>query len=565
MGSRLRILVVDDIEANRSLITRFVSTLGHETVCATNGREAVDACRERLPDVVLMDVMMPVMDGYAAATEIRALCGTRWLPIIFLSAKSSETEQLEGLDIGDDYLTKPVSLAMLRAKIGVMRRIADMQAHLADNAASLAAYHDNNEQEQQFTRHILDHIVGYSDCLTGPLKRWIKPARHLSGDVVAQACSPTGTLHALIADSTGHGLAAAISVVPAIDTFYTMTRRGYDIGSIVREINSKLHGLLPANRFVAAAAVSIDRYRQQIEVWNGGIPTVMFVNADRNVAYEWPSRHPPLGILSDAEFDPSLERWQWSEQGEMLLCSDGLIEAENAACEPFGRARLLDAIARDSGDDSFAAVVDAITAHLGGRDNHDDLSLAAIACTGALHQPCNDSHPSIETPQFNASNWSLHLHFGVAEIREQAVQPLLTRWLNQLSLGATEFGELLLILNELCTNAVDHGLLRLDSALKQHPEGYELFHRERLQRLAQLPQGAIDVQFSQFIEGGKRLLQIRITDSGKGFEHARHTARGGQTSELPHGRGIALVSRLATSLRYAGCGNEAIVDYALQD
>ena len=565
MGPRLRILVVDDVEANRNLITRFVATLGHEAVSASNGLEAVDVCRDQLPDLVLMDVMMPVMDGYAASTEIRRLCGTRWLPIIFLSAKSSETEQLEGLGIGDDYLVKPVSLAMLKAKIEVMRRIAEMQARIAENAERLAAYRENNEQEQQFTRHILDHIVGHSNCNTGPLKRWIKPARHLSGDVIAQACSPTGTLNALIADSAGHGLAAAISAVPAIDTFYTMTRRGYDIGSIVREINSKLYRLLPANRFVAAAAVSIDRYRRQISVWNGGIPAVMFVTSDRCMAYEWPSRHPPLGILDDKAFEGHLETWEWAEQGEILLCSDGLIEAENGAGEPFGRQRLLDAICSAPGEDTFAAVVGAVTRHLDSRDNHDDLSLAAIACTGALHQPCNNAHPSIETPQFNASNWSLHLHFGAAEIRAQAMQPLLTRWLNQLSLDPTQFGELLLILNELCTNAVDHGLLQLDSSLKQGPEGYETFHSERSRRLAQLQHGAVDVHLSQFVEDAKRRLQLRIADSGTGFDHARHTAADGPPSDLPHGRGISLVSRLACALRYAGSGNEAIVDYALQD
>lgn len=565
MSAKLRILVVDDVDANRTLISRFVSTLGHAPTCATNGEEAVAACRDQLPDLVLMDVMMPLMDGYMAAAEIRLMCGTRWLPIIFLSAKCSETEQLQGLGIGDDYLTKPVNLALLKAKIGVMTRIADMQARLADNAARLTTYREHNEAEQQFTRHVLDHIVGYSDCLTGPLKRWIKPARHLSGDIIAQACSPNGALNALLADSTGHGLAAAISAVPAVDTFYTMTRRGYDMGSIVREINAKLHRLLPADRFVAAAGITIDAYRRQISVWNGGIPAVIFVTQDGGIAHEWPSRNPPLGVLDDAAFEPRLETWQWEEHGELLLCSDGLIDAEAPCGEPFGRKRLVDTLAQAPADDAFGAVIDAVTAHLAGRDNHDDLSLAALACNGALFQPCcDDAHPSIETPRFNASNWSLHLHFGVAEIREQALSPLLTRWLNQLSLGSTGFGRLLLILNELCLNAVDHGLLRLDSALKQQPDGYARFVAERETRLAQLEEGDIDVHLSHFIEEGRRRLQLRVIDSGDGFDHALHIGQP-VSGTLPHGRGIALVRQLASALHYSARGNEAIVDYALQD
>jgi len=563
MAHRLRILVVDDGHANRMLICRFVATLGHDSISAVNGAEAVALCRDALPDLVLMDVMMPVMDGRAASAEIRRLCGERWLPIIFLSAKSSEAEQLEGLAIGDDYLPKPVNLAMLKAKIEVMARIAEMQQRLADNARRLEAYREHNEQEQQFTRHVLEHIVGYRECCTGPVKRWIKPARHLSGDVIAHAYSPTGAFHVLIADSTGHGLAAAISAVPAVDTFHTMTRRGYPIGSIAREINVKLRRLLPADRFVAAALVGVDPYRNRISVWNGGIPAPVFVAGEGRIAREWPSRHPPLGILDDAEFDPRWDSWQWDEQGEVFICSDGLIEAENRDGEPFGRQRLLDTIGAARGDEAFAAVIDAVTAHLAGRDAHDDLSLASIACTGALYQPCaGRDRPSIETPQFAASNWTLALRFGVNEIARDAVQPLLTRWLNQIGLDAAQFGELQLIFSELCHNAVDHGVLGLDSRLKREPDGYDAYQRDRAARLAALAAGAIEVRVAQIVDGGRRRLELRVKDSGRGFDPAPAPADA-PADGLPYGRGIPLVRKLAAALRFEANGTEAVVDYPL--
>lgn len=564
MTHRLRILVVDDIDANRMLICRFLATLGHDSISACNGREAVEECRKKLPDLILMDIMMPVMDGHAASAEIRCLCGDQWLPIIFLSAKSSEAEQLEGLALGDDYLTKPVNLSMLRARIEVMARIAEMQQRIAENAARLAAYRDNNEQEQAFTRHVLEHIVGYSDCRTGPVKRWIKPARHLSGDVIAHAYSPTGTLNVLIADSTGHGLAAAISAVPAVDTFYTMVRRGYGIGCIVREINGKLHGLLPANRFVAAALVSIDPYRNRIAVWNGGIPALLFMSSEGRLAREWPSAHPPLGILAEDEFNPEVDSWHWDDQGQIFICSDGLIEAENALGEAFGRTALISTLAASPGDAGFAAAIAAVTAHLDGRDNHDDLSLASIDCTGTLFQHGAETGlRSIETPQFASSNWSLNLQFGAAEIRNDAIPTLLARWLNQIALNAEQFGELLLIVNELCNNAVDHGVLGLDSALKRQADGYEAFHRARTARLASLENGSIDVRLAQIVADGKRRLQLRVTDSGQGFDPQHLCPAQAQESTLPFGRGIALVRKLAGSLHYECGGTEAIVDYLL--
>lgn len=566
MATRLRILVVDDVDANRTLIERFVGRLGHEALCARDGAEALEMCRAALPDLVLMDIMMPGMDGHAASAAIRQLSGERWLPIIFLSARSSEAEQLQGLAVGDDYLTKPVNLALLKAKIEVMARIAEMQQRIAENAARLEAYREHNEQEQQFSRHVLENIVGYSDCNTGPVKRWIRPARHLSGDVIAHAYSPSGTLNVLFADSTGHGLAAAISAVPAVDTFHSMTRRGYGLESIVREINAKLHGLLPANRFVAAAVATIDPYRGIIRVWNGGIPAVVYANADGTILREWASRHAPLGILPDSELDATSESWRWEEEGDLIICSDGLIDAESPAGEAFGRARLHATIATAAGECAFCALTQAVNAHLAQRENHDDLSLAAIACTGALHQPpAGTEWPSVDAPQFAASNWSLSLCFDAAEIRAQTLHPLLTRWLNQLSLGPKAFGEVLLILNELCVNAIDHGLLRLDSRLKQEPDGYERYQGSRAERLATLDEGSVTVRITQLVRPGPRRLQIRVHDNGPGFDHQAVLACADAPSTRPHGRGIALVRSLAASLEYLSDGTEAVVEYALEE
>ena len=563
--SPLRILVVDDVEANRQLLYRCITNLGHVTTMACNGLEALEACRQELPDLILMDIMMPVMDGCAAATAIRRLCGEQWLPIIFLSAKSSEAEQIEGLEIGDDYLTKPVNLAMLKAKIKVMARIADMQRRIAENASRLEVYRQNNEQDQQFSRYILDHIIGHSNSRNGPVKRWIVPARHLSGDVIAYSHSAAGTINLLIADSTGHGLAAAISAVPAVDTFYAMTRRGHGIGAIAREINAKLHQLLPVSRFVAAALVSIDPFRERIDVWNAGIPEVMYVTGSGEIARRWSSRHPPLGILDDSAFDPAVETWQWNEEGEIFVCSDGVIEAESASGERFGSERLRQAILESHGKPPFESVIAAVYNHLGQQDNHDDLSLASVACTSSLYLPASasDKH-SVDTPQLLTDLWALRLQFSVDEIRRQNVLPAITRWLNQAGLDPAQFAQLLLIVTELCNNGIDHGVLKLDSVLKQGPDGFELYHQQRQARLAALAAGSIEVRLERQRDAAGPLLRLVVKDSGSGFAHEQLNAAAGIGRPLPHGRGIALVRQLAHRLQYQSGGTEAIVDFRLQ-
>ena len=91
MNKPMKILVTDDTEANLSLISTVVSKLGHKVIQARNGQEAVDLFQAEAPDMILMDVMMPVMDGYQATAEIRKLAGNKWVPVIFLSAKAQDS------------------------------------------------------------------------------------------------------------------------------------------------------------------------------------------------------------------------------------------------------------------------------------------------------------------------------------------------------------------------------------------------------------------------------------------------------------------------------------------
>lgn len=100
---------------------------------ASDGLEAVSAFKKEIPDLVLLDVVMPEMDGYEAASRIKKLCEKRniWIPIIFLSAMISDEDVVKGIEAGgDDYLTKPVSQTVLNAKLKAMQRIAAMREEL---------------------------------------------------------------------------------------------------------------------------------------------------------------------------------------------------------------------------------------------------------------------------------------------------------------------------------------------------------------------------------------------------------------------------------------------------
>ncbi len=127
----MKVLIVEDSRINLRQISSIVSKMGHDIVTAHNGKEAITAFKSENPDIILMDVMMPEMDGYEAARHIKKLVGNRWVPLIFLTAMTEAEDLAEGIDAGgDDYLAKPVNKVILTAKIKAMSRIAAMQKEL---------------------------------------------------------------------------------------------------------------------------------------------------------------------------------------------------------------------------------------------------------------------------------------------------------------------------------------------------------------------------------------------------------------------------------------------------
>ncbi|MGN1107484.1 MAG: response regulator transcription factor [Huintestinicola sp.] len=129
-----RILIVDDEKNIRNVISEYAKFDGFETVEAADGMEAVEICRREDFDLIIMDIMMPRLDGYSAVKEIRK---TKQTPVIMLSARGEEYDKLFGFEIGvDDYVTKPFSPKELLARIrAVIKRSAP--AEPADSKQTL--------------------------------------------------------------------------------------------------------------------------------------------------------------------------------------------------------------------------------------------------------------------------------------------------------------------------------------------------------------------------------------------------------------------------------------------
>lgn len=127
----MNILLVEDSRSSAALIIAHLKQWGHKVVLAMDGRAAIALYKEHQPDLVLMDVVMPEMDGIEATRQIKMIGGDRWVPLIIMTGLSSIDDLVKGLNAGaDDYLIKPINFDVLLARINAMHRISIMHDSL---------------------------------------------------------------------------------------------------------------------------------------------------------------------------------------------------------------------------------------------------------------------------------------------------------------------------------------------------------------------------------------------------------------------------------------------------
>jgi adenylate cyclase len=142
-----RILIVDDNETNRCLLTARLGVEGYETTEAENGERALAVVREVAPDVVLLDVMMPKIDGFEVCRRLKGDPTVGFVPIIMVTARTDSKDVVTGLNAGaDEYLTKPIDHAALVARVRSMLRIKELHDRVESQAAELASWNRKLEQ-----------------------------------------------------------------------------------------------------------------------------------------------------------------------------------------------------------------------------------------------------------------------------------------------------------------------------------------------------------------------------------------------------------------------------------
>ncbi|MDR6928152.1 fused response regulator/phosphatase [Pseudomonas sp. BE134] len=555
----LTILIAEDSAADRMLLSRIVRRQGHEVLTAADGAEAVETFRQQRPHLVLMDAMMPVMDGFEAARQIKLLAGETLVPIIFLTSLSESEALARCLEAGgDDFLAKPYNPVILAAKIKAMDRLRRLQSTVLQQRDLIARHHEYLLNEQRVAKAVFDKVA-HSGCLSAPNIRYLQsPYALFNGDLLLAAFTPAGDMHVLLGDFTGHGLPAAVGAMPLAEVFYGMTAKGYGLAETLREMNAKLKRILPVDMFCCATLLCLSFQRRSVEVWNGGMPDGYLHSIATGERKPLTARHLPLGVLSSQTFDDRTEVFPMAVGDRVFLLSDGVIDTCDGHEQLFGVERLRQVFAANRQPDALFEEIEQALRDFGG-EARDDVSMVEIRLLEAA-QLCPPALVYSDSGQSCPLDWSASFEFRAATLKRFNPLPYLLQLLLEVHGLRAQSGALYSVLAELYSNALEHGVLGLDSSLKRDASGFARYYLQRNERLDALQDGYVRVHLQVTPEGKGGCLTVRVEDSGKGFDVARVQDRPLDGARLS-GRGISLIRQLSRNASWSDNGRSACVEF----
>ena len=557
----ISVLVIDDSSVDRAIIKRHLNNFGFKNIFqAVDGDTGLKLFEENNFDIILVDLYLPDIDGKEIAYQIKELTGRKFIPVIFVTSET-ESKALEDClgSGGDDFIVKPIRQKLLKAKIESLLRIKVMHDSVLKEKDEIAAYYYEQSKDMQDADSIIYSI--HKDIFYNPGNmQWAFLAQKiLSGDMICSASGPSGNHVIMLGDNTGHGLSAAIGSLLSYEIFYTMVNKGFEISAIVEEINCKLYNLLPVDRFLAACLIEIDVDYHVMKVWNAGMPDVWVTHSDGALKHKLTSINLPLGIKQLKEVDIVPARVNLDDGDLIYCCTDGAIECTNEQNELFGEQRLLNLFLNElEPKEKFKNIISEIKKFRGYKELNDDIAVLQIDCDSSMRT--KKVKPDNYFDQLEPANWNLKLELDANIMRRTNPVPIMLQVISDIQGLDNHHAKLFLILTEMYSNALEHGLLKLDSRLKSEENGFAKYYEQRQSFLSTLNDAKITIDIKHSREEEKGIVQMTIDHNGDGFDHnAIESNLDNNSNEF--GRGVAIVSSLCRNYEYSDDGRKLQVEY----
>ncbi len=551
-GKQYRILVVDDDEILNDLFCAFLGSRGFETISAASvGQTKNILIQDDNIDLVLLDyqlgdgVGLDLLDSESVAQYLS-------LPPIIMVSANEDPEFLEMCFVRGvaDYIIKPVNLSLLALKVKALVNSVRLQRIVSAQKVELEKFKIEAEREEAVAKFTYEYLLSQNSQTIRGIKQFLRPCSSFSGDIAISRISPSGDLYLMLADATGHGLSAAITIMPVVTIFNSMVAKGFHIQQIVTEINRKLVKDTPDDRFVAAIVLQCNFLKKEVCVWNGSMPSAYLVNQGR-IEKKFDSKHMALGILDSVSFDADVSVCSMPDTGYLLLYSDGLIEQENIAKQQFSVAKL-QGILSSVDDDPIEAILPVLEAHVQGVAFSDDVSICTLDFSSICHEYEINKH-LMHSSDLKIDPFSWSVKISGRKLAQAELPPMVNSFLQYIGLDQKKCQKVFSIISEMVSNGLDHGILGLSSELKQNPEGFMEYFVKREESLNNLSEhDFLELRLDWLEMDGDRKLMITCRDSGPGYDYTNERSIDDHRFS---GRGVSLIRSLSDIVEIYAPGN----------
>jgi len=371
--SESRVLIVDDVKTNIDILVQALRD-EYKLSVALDGTAALRSIEKNPPDLVLLDIVMPGLNGYEVCRQLRAQELTRELPVMFLSALEDVKDKAHGFEVGgNDYLTKPFEVLEVKARV---RSLLKAKAY-ADAIREAMARDLRIAREIQMG--ILPADLAAATKGTGlDVHAIVEPAREVGGDLYEVLRVSNDRIVVALGDVSGKGIPAALFMAVAVTVLRTLARQIPEPDEILRRLNDELAEQNPRGMFVTLQCLVFDLAQGRVSCAGAGHHQLAIVSPGRPPRLACPSTGRPAGLML---FNP-IERETFPlEAGDtFVLFSDGVSEAMNAAEDFYGEERLmavLSASAGGSAADTVERGIADVRAFSDGAKQSDDITVLA--------------------------------------------------------------------------------------------------------------------------------------------------------------------------------------------
>jgi sigma-B regulation protein RsbU (phosphoserine phosphatase) len=372
--SESRILIVDDAKTNIDILVQALRD-EYKLSVAVDGASALRAIEKALPDLVLLDIVMPGMDGYEVCRQLRANEATRDLPVMFLSALEDVKDKAQGFEVGgNDYVTKPFEVLEVKARVRSL-----LKARLYAEAVREAMARD-----LRIAREIQMGIlpVDLSGATKGSgldVHALIEPARQVGGDLYEVLRASDDRVVVALGDVSGKGIPASLFMAVAVTVLRTLARQIAEPDEILRRLNDELAAQNPRGMFVTLQCLVFDLVKRTVSSAGAGHHQLAVLSPGQPPRLACPSTGRPAGLMPSNPIER--ETLPLAPGDTFVLFSDGVSEAMNNEDGFYGEDRLLALLAATAGASPAEItrhVLGDVRAFAAGAKQSDDITVLAV-------------------------------------------------------------------------------------------------------------------------------------------------------------------------------------------